>query len=105
MISVTTFISIAVIIFLFVVLYRNTKKAVGWRECIEIYAGKGKFEEFSRWAFGPKYDSILIEDVPKWWNMIHGDKLILESNRRITDDIPKMVALWKSEVEKISSNP
>ena len=100
----TPFLGVAVVIFLLAVLYRNRSK-MGWRECIEIYAGKGKFEEFSKWAFGPKYESIMMDDVPRWWNAIHGDKLKLEPNGRIIDDVRKMILIWKSEVEKISPNP
>ena len=50
---------------------------------------------FGEWAFGPDFRSIKTYDVPKVWNELHGDKLVLEQDGDLRLDTRKMVQIWQ----------
>lgn len=53
-------------------------------------------EKFGEWAFGKDYTIIDGSiNFMKAWNQLHSDKLMLEDIGCITEDISKMVQIWK----------
>lgn len=69
------------------------------KELIEYYAGDKKdVKPFGEWAFGPEYQSLHHQlNFMKAWNERHSDKLELKAFGLLTEDIPKMIQIWREE--------
>jgi len=67
--------------------------------CVEHFLPKHDDQEaFALWAFGPDYKSLPYS--PKFmdaWNERHSDKLMLKRFGEISNDIEKMVEIWKND--------
>lgn len=62
---------------------------------------KGLIPEFDLWAFGPgPFENAL--DRMNAWNERHGDKLMLDPNGNIFEDLCKMGGIW--HLEKSNAN-
>lgn len=56
-----------------------------------------KAEEFAEWAFGEDYKEYdRSYDFLKAWNILHGKELMLEGHGVPSEDMPKMIELWKN---------
>lgn len=67
------------------------------RDLVEV-ACPGQSEEFAIWAWGKDYKDIILNDLVEVWNELHGEQLFLEGDGLPSRDIPKMVQLWKGDV-------
>lgn len=56
----------------------------------------GEEDDFAKWAFGDDYGYFThgIEFFNAW-NELHSEELMLKSDSRISEDIPKMIECWR----------
>lgn len=67
-------------------------------DIIELFLSPKDTLKFAEWAWGEEYDQIdYTHEAISKWNERHGDKLKLRSNGSVTDDVKKMIKLWKKE--------
>lgn len=64
---------------------------------IDPIIGKENYEDFCRWAFGPKYKEFnkLIQFADAW-NKRHKIDLKINPDKPIVYDVIKMTELWKN---------
>lgn len=68
------------------------------RYIIEKLIGHEEAEIFAKWAWGENFRNMIFSDeAVNIWNEKHGDKMTLQGSGSPSEDIPKMVELWKSE--------
>jgi hypothetical protein len=60
-----------------------------------------KIQKFAKWAFGKHFKIIISHgpEVVKIWNQRHGDKLLIDNNNSVHEDIQLMIELWKNQNE------
>lgn len=69
----------------------------GIKGLVLLWLSKEEAEEFTRFVFGNDYLTIQCsaEDFIGVWNVKYGDDLILKGNGRPSEDIPKMISVWR----------
>jgi hypothetical protein len=77
----------------------NGIKNMHQRSIIENFLSEKDAEEFAEWAFGENFREILRPDLVLAWNNLHSHQLILSSDGRPSEDIPKMIEIWRNRNE------
>ncbi len=66
------------------------------RDIVEDQIGD-RAEEFAEWAFGEDYATNLQYNLFLEWNNRHSHFMLLKGGSKPSDDIPKMIEIWKQE--------
>lgn len=56
---------------------------------------EGERIEFLQWALGDDYGELTFPQSPERWNKLHGNLLHIYSNGKMSQDLPKMIKIWK----------
>jgi hypothetical protein len=76
-------------------------RKIGFKDVFGRYVLDEDLDKCGLWCFGEEYKEL---DEPlkymKAWNILHGEKLMLTRNGQISEDVPKMIDLWKEEFYK-----
>lgn len=54
-------------------------------------------EEFALWAFGENYRVISSLEYLNSWNALHGTQYLIKPKSSLSEDLPKMIELWRKE--------
>jgi hypothetical protein len=63
---------------------------------LNYYLSSKDAERFGNWAWGEEFERLSLDTkCMKIWNERHGDKLTLKLGSRVSEDIEKMIKIWR----------
>jgi hypothetical protein len=68
------------------------------KHIVESFLPNETVEEFAKWAFGPDFKDMTSLDLLRSWNVLHGEKYLLQSDSNRALDIAKMITIWEGSL-------